>query len=276
MDVTLVQIAAFVSSIGTFCASRVMNAEAKRTLDQIANLSSIPDVPIGVASAMVPNPNAKSRLVLLRGVVLPLSSVDNLGDAASPSQTSDDNALVSDTTHGLEAVVIVSQTKHIYNGGCSRPQIKLISDSRKQVPFIIAKELSKSCNEYVFVNWKGREDRIPLEQVNYSKKELLNLSHREHDLTVEEVNEEKALPQGTVVTALGYLNSDKGIPTIEPSELHSFFLTTKSKEQMIEELSNQVEEISFQERMCAGISACLVGLLIGTFIGIPCKRIHYY
>ncbi|KAH9613567.1 hypothetical protein KSS87_006322, partial [Heliosperma pusillum] len=93
--------------------------------------------------------------------------------------------------------------------------------------------------------------------------------------TIEEVTEEKALSQGTVVTAIGFLNSDEGIPTIEPSETLPFFVTTKSKEQMIEELSNQIKNESFTERLHIGMSACLVGIFIGTFIGIPCKRLHY-
>ncbi|KAH9622900.1 hypothetical protein KSS87_014998 [Heliosperma pusillum] len=211
------------TSLGFYLASRKVKARVEQSVvDSIATLSSIPDVSIGVASAMLPDPDTK-RLVWLRGVVLPFSSVDNLGDAASP---------LSDNISGLEAVVFVSRTQ-------------------------------------------GREDRIPLEQVNYSKKELLNLSHRADELTIEEVTEEKALSQGTVVTAIGFLNSDKGIPTIEPSETLPFFVTTKSKEQMIEELSNQIKKESFTERLHIGMSACLVGIFIGTFIGIACKRLHY-
>ncbi|KAH9612329.1 hypothetical protein KSS87_023910 [Heliosperma pusillum] len=182
MELNIVQITALLSSLGFYHASRMVKAKVEQSVDSIATLSSIPDVSIGVASAMLPDPDTK-RLVWLRGVVLPFSSVDNVGDAASP---------LSDIISGLEAVVFVSRTQFI----------------------------SRSS-------------------------------------------------QGTVVTAIGFLNSDEGIPTIEPSETLPFFVTTKSKEQMIEELSNQIKNESFTERLHIGMSACLVGIFIGTFIGIP-------
>ncbi|XP_074266369.1 E3 ubiquitin-protein ligase SPL2-like [Silene latifolia] len=217
---------ALFASIGSYCASRWMKTRMQQAHDKVDMLRSIPDVPIGVASAMLPDPDTK-RLVWLRGVILPLSSVDNLGDA-------DDNnkALVLNNTADLKAVVIVDRTWHIYKKKATRmirgisktTNANLISDSKKQVPFIIARQISKPCNEYVFVNWDGNEDLVPLKQVSCTRKQLLNLSQLDSELTVEEEREEKALSQGTVVTALGLLSSDKGIPTIEPSEEHPFFV----------------------------------------------------
>ncbi|XP_074290365.1 E3 ubiquitin-protein ligase SPL2-like [Silene latifolia] len=281
MRVAPIEVVALLSSVGCYYASSRMRARKEEAHDEVAMLRSIPDLPIGVASVMLPNPDTK-RLVWLRGVILPLSSVDDLCDNSDDESSSStvDTALVSDNTTDLKPVVLVDRTWHICKrtgteiiGGTSKmTKTKLISESKKQVPFIMARQIPKPCNEYVFVNWDGNEDLVPLKQVSCSRKQLLNLSQLDSELTVEEEREEKALSQGTVVTALGLLSSDKGILTIEPSEAHPFFLTTTSKEQMIEELLDDIETtLSHKERLYREMSFAFAGFLFGVSLILRTK-----
>ncbi|XP_021864171.1 E3 ubiquitin-protein ligase SPL2-like [Spinacia oleracea] len=256
----MLTLSAISSAALAFWASE-QKAKIKETNAMVDTLNATFEYPMSCLGSLLtslPHQDVK-KLVFIRGVILP-TSFANIGglDKVSSSSSSSPNQGVGSAINilrspktGQHAVVVEKTTTHVYNEtstnlmGDNKKQegTKIVSKARKQVPFIIADHISVPCNEYVVINLEGADVEVPLQKVSYDKKHIFTHNHNGRELQVDEVTEEEILPVGTVVTAVGIFSSENGIPTIKPFQDLPYFLTSKTKNEMIAEVSAKFKNL---------------------------------
>ncbi|KAL5579560.1 hypothetical protein UlMin_012002 [Ulmus minor] len=193
-------------------------------------------------------------LVIVRGTVEAKSAIDGNWKSLKP------NVLVSQES-GDKGVIVQRTQTCIYNewkgffGWTSdlrtifaRSWREQESTSLRTVPFILVEGGRWPHTDYVVVNMDGSRHPLPLTTV-YHQLQPVNASPYTflqalfgHEYPVGLLDEEKILPLGKDVTAVGVCSFKNGIPEIKSCKDLPYFLTDMSKEQMVVDLafSNKV------------------------------------
>ncbi|KAL5583647.1 hypothetical protein UlMin_016089 [Ulmus minor] len=193
-------------------------------------------------------------LVIVRGTVEAKSAIDGNWKSLKP------NVLVSQES-GDKGVIVQRTQTCIYNewkgffGWTSdlrtifaRSWREQESTSLRTVPFILVEGGRWPHTDYVVVNMDGSRHPLPLTTV-YHQLQPVNASPYTflqalfgHEYPVGLLDEEKILPLGKDVTAVGVCSFKNGVPEIKSCKDLPYFLTDMSKEQMVVDLafSNKV------------------------------------
>lgn len=117
------------------------------------------------------------------------------------------------------------------------------STSLRKVPFVLIDVGWRPSTEYVVVNMDGSRHPLPLTTV-YHKLQPINASPYTflqalfgHEYPVGLLDEEKILPVGKDVTAVGLVSLNNGVAEIKSCKDLPYFLSDLSKDQMIVDLS---------------------------------------
>ncbi|GAA0173397.1 ubiquitin-protein ligase [Lithospermum erythrorhizon] len=184
------------------------------------------------------------KLVIVRGVVDSKSSVN--GDWRSTVLVGHESG---------EKGVILQRTQtciyHEWKGffGWSQELRSLLtrkqpkSSSMRMVPFVLADAGSWPHSKYVIVNMDGSRHPLPLVTVYHHFQPVSATPYTflqalfGHQYPVGLVDEEKILPLGKEITAVGFCTLKSGTPEIKSSKDLPYFLSDLSKDQMILDLA---------------------------------------
>nr|XP_043624706.1 E3 ubiquitin-protein ligase SPL2 [Erigeron canadensis] len=182
--------------------------------------------------------SADNKLVIVRGVVEPTSAA----------------TLLSHVTN--EAAVIVQRTQLcIYNQwrgffGWNTDFMSLVArhwkeqeaSSLRTVPFILVDGVKQPKCDYLTVNLDGSTHSLPLTTVYHNLQPVHASAYTffqaffGHEYPVGVVDEEKILPVGKEITAVGLVRLKDGNPEVMASKDLPFFLSHMSKDEMVAEL----------------------------------------
>ncbi|XP_021719952.1 E3 ubiquitin-protein ligase SPL2-like [Chenopodium quinoa] len=276
-----------ISSAALAYFASLEKAKTQQAYDTVETLRGIPEYHVSGLQTLIsslPHHDIK-KIVFLRGVVLPSSLVKNLtsgGDASDTAQGVPESSveiLHSPKTHQQQAVVVERSIIHGYYersnflGFINKKQEgkKVVSKARKQVPFIIAENtnhtISILSSKYVVINLEDTDVQIPLQKVSSDKREIFTHSDNNgFKLQVDEITEENILPVGDVISAVGIFSLENGVPNIKPYKGLPYFLTSKSKEELVAELSAQLENATDWSETLSNWSVGLAGFAIGALL----------
>ncbi|XP_019196882.1 PREDICTED: E3 ubiquitin-protein ligase SPL2 isoform X2 [Ipomoea nil] len=195
------------------------------------------------------NQSDEGKLVIVRGTVEAKSAVE--GDWKSLRN----DVLVAHDS-GEKAVIVQRTQTCIYNewkgfmGWTSdlrslfpRSWREQESSSKRMVPFVIVEAGRWPRSEYVNVNMDGSSHPLPLETV-YHHLQPVNATSITflqaifgHQYPVGLLHEEKILPLGKDITAVGICSSIRGTPEIKSCNFLPYFLSEMTKDQMIVDLA---------------------------------------
>ncbi|XP_074288571.1 E3 ubiquitin-protein ligase SPL2-like isoform X1 [Silene latifolia] len=221
------------------------------------------------------NGGGGERLVVVRGVIESKSAIKGSCKSFWP------DILVSKQS-GYRAVVIQSSQKFLFNERYPNSKEVVASALRDQestltqaVPFVLVDSREQPLSDYVVVDLNGSKHPLPLTTV-YRKMLPMPTSpltcqqalrvHEEalrvHEYPVCMVDEEKVLPLGKDVTAVGVCSSKDGVTRIKSCEDLPYFLGEKTQDQMITDLSCK-SEILFMSGIIVGfVSIAVLGYVI--------------
>ncbi|XP_031118477.1 E3 ubiquitin-protein ligase SPL2-like [Ipomoea triloba] len=195
------------------------------------------------------NQSEDGKLVIVRGTVEARSAVE--GDWKSLRS----DILVAHDS-GERAVIVQRTQTCIYNewkgfmGWTSdlrslfpRSWREQESSSTRMVPFVIVEAGRWPRSEYVYVNMDGSSHPLPLETVHHHLQPVTATSLTflqalfGHQYPVGLLHEEKILPLGKDITAVGICSSIRGTPEIKSCNFLPYFLSEMTKDQMIVKLA---------------------------------------
>ncbi|XP_019425633.1 PREDICTED: E3 ubiquitin-protein ligase SPL2 [Lupinus angustifolius] len=214
------------------------------------------------------------KIVIVRGTVDAKSAVDGSWKALMPG------VLVSRES-GDKAVVIQRTQTCIYNewkglfGWTSdlraiftRSWRKQESTSLRKVPFVLIDVGRRPNSGYVVVNLDGSRHPLPLTTV-YHKLQPINASPYTflqalfgHEYPVGLLDEEKILPLGKDISAVGLCSLRNGIAEIKPSKDLPYFLSDLSKDQMIVDLSFKTTVLLWGGIVLGSMSVGILGYAV--------------
>ncbi|KAL5755566.1 hypothetical protein ACOSQ2_020312 [Xanthoceras sorbifolium] len=198
----------------------------------------------------------KDRLVVVRGQVEAKSAVDGKN---WKNLTNSNGVLVSPES-GDKAVIIQRTQTCIYNEwrgvfGWStdiraifgRSWTKRESTSLRTVPFVLVEGGWLPSPDYVIVNMDGSEHPLPLTTV-YHRLQPIDVSPHTflqaifgHECPVGVLDEEKVLPLGKNISAIGICDFKNGIPEIKACKDLPYFLTEMTKDQVEVDLADKTK-----------------------------------
>ncbi|XP_010542394.1 PREDICTED: E3 ubiquitin-protein ligase SPL2-like [Tarenaya hassleriana] len=210
------------------------------------------------------------RLVIVRGTVKPKFAVD--GGCKN-------NVLVSQET-GDRAVIIERTQTYVYSGWKSffqftsgpralfgRSLRKQEASSLRMVPFVIMEndQQPPSLPNFVVVNMDGSMQPLPLTTV-YNRLQPINASPFGFlqaflfpEYPVGLLDEEKILPPGKAITAVGICNFNNGVPEIKSCKDLPYFLSEMSKDKMILDLIFRTEVLFWSSVVMGCVSIGILG-----------------
>ncbi|KAL2336432.1 hypothetical protein Fmac_010878 [Flemingia macrophylla] len=189
------------------------------------------------------------QVVIVRGTVDAKSTVDGSWKALRPgvlvSRESGDKGVVLQRTQ----TCIYNEWKGLFGWTSdlraifARSWRQQESTSLRKVPFVLIDVGRRPNSEYVVVNMDGSRHPLPLTTV-YHKLQPINASPYTflqalfgHEYPVGLLDEEKILPLGKDITAVGLCSLKNGIAEIKSCKDLPYFLSDLSKDQMIVDLS---------------------------------------
>ncbi|KAK0597971.1 hypothetical protein LWI29_030356 [Acer saccharum] len=204
----------------------------------------------------------QDRLVIVRGQVEAKSAVDGKN---WKNLTNNNSVLVSPESSD-KAVIIQRTQTFIYNewrgvfGWCTdirsifgRSWTKRKSTSLRTVPFVLVEGGWLPSSHYAIVNMEGSEHPLPLTTV-YHRLQPIEVSPHTflqaifgHECPVGVLDEEKVLPLGKNISAIGICNFKNGIPEIKSCEDLPYFLTEMTKDQFSVHYHSVSSAIAFSE-----------------------------
>ncbi|XP_021903002.1 E3 ubiquitin-protein ligase SPL2 [Carica papaya] len=213
-----------------------------------------------------------STLVIVRGTVEAKSAVDG-----SWKGLRHNNVLVSQES-GDKAVVIQRTQTYIYNewkgffGWTSdlraifgRSWGKQESASSRMVPFVLVEDGRWPQSDYVIVNTEGSLHPLPLTTV-YHQLQPVNASPYTflqalfgHEYPVGLLNEEKILPLGKDISAVGICSFKNGIPEIMSCKDLPYFLSDLTKDQMLLDLAFRTKILFWSGIILGSLSISILG-----------------
>lgn len=213
-------------------------------------------------------------LVVVRGTVEAKSAIDGNWKSLRP------NVLVSHES-GEKGVILQRTQTCIYNewrgffGWTSdirtlfaRSWKEKESTSLRTVPFILVEGGRWPQSDYVIVNMDGSRHPLPLTTV-YHQLQPVNASPYTflqalfgHDYPVGLLDEEKLLPLGKEITAVGICSLKNGIPEIKSCKDLPYFLSEMSKDQMVVDLAFKSKVLFWSGVILGSVSIGVLGYAV--------------
>ncbi|KAE8696378.1 putative leucine-rich repeat receptor-like protein kinase [Hibiscus syriacus] len=215
---------------------------------------------------------ADEPIVVIRGAVEARSSADGRSLKGLKN-----NALVSQES-GDKAVIIERTQTYIYHewrglfGWTSdlraiigRSWNKKESTSMRTVPFILIDGGQWPLSDFVIVNMDGSKHPLPLTTV-YHQLHPINASPYTflqalfgHEYPVGLLDEEKILPLGKEISAVGICLLNNGMPEIKACKDLPFFLTEMTKDQMLLDLAFKSKILFWSGIVLGSLSIGILG-----------------
>ncbi|ERN11262.1 hypothetical protein AMTRI_Chr04g242890 [Amborella trichopoda] len=211
------------------------------------------------------------KLVVVRGQVQAKSTVD--GNSKVPLFSQDS---------GEKAVVILSTQTCLYNEWrgifgwnfdwralLGRSLKEQLTTSFRMVPFVLVEDGNWLCSDYVIVNLENSRHSLPLTTVYHQLRPIQATPFTflqaifGHGYPVGILDEEKILPPGKEITAVGHCNLQCGVPEIRSCEWLPYFLSDLTKDQLVADLALQTRFLFWGGILLSTLS---VGILSYSFI----------
>ncbi|XP_056162745.1 E3 ubiquitin-protein ligase SPL2-like [Syzygium oleosum] len=210
---------------------------------RVSDLRSVLDVEGGSDSS---SRSEREVLVIVRGSVMAKWAVEganwySLWENVLFTRISSDRAVIIQRTQ----TCIYNEWKRIFGWTwdllaiLSRSLRERKSSSLRTVPFVLINGSQMPVDNYVVVNMDGSKHHLPLTTV-YQQLQPINASPYTflqalfgHEYPVGLLDEEKILPIGKYVSAVGHCFLKNGIPEIKPCNDLPYFLTELTKDQMV-------------------------------------------
>ncbi|MED6149077.1 hypothetical protein PIB30_059076 [Stylosanthes scabra] len=240
----------------------------------LRKLRRAPSVSVSDLRSVLSDSDANSddgRIVVVRGTVETKAAVDGSWKSLRPctlvSRESGDKAVVLQITQtciynewkGLFGWT--SDLRAIFARSWRQPESKFL----RKVPFVLVDVGRQPSAEYVVVNLDGSKHPLPLTTV-YHKLQPINASPYTflqalfgHEYPVGLLEEEKILPVGKDITAVGLCNLRNGIPEIKSCKDLPYFLSELSKDQMIVDLSFKTKVLFWGGIVLGSVSIGILG-----------------
>lgn len=215
--------------------------------------------------------SADGRIVIVRGTVDAKSTVDGTWKTLRPavlvSRESGDRGVVLQRTQ----TCIYNEWKGLFGWTSdlraifARSWRQQESTSLRKVPFVLIDVGRQPNTEYVVVNLDGSRHPLPLTTV-YHKLQPINASPYTflqalfgHEYPVGLLDEEKILPLGKDITAVGLCSLKNGIAEIKSCKDLPYFLSDLSKDQMIVDLSFKTKILFWGGIALGSVSVVILG-----------------
>ncbi|KAE8728612.1 putative leucine-rich repeat receptor-like protein kinase [Hibiscus syriacus] len=215
---------------------------------------------------------AEEPIVVIRGAIEARSAADGRSLKGHKN-----NALVSQES-GDKAVIIERTQTYIYHewrglfGWTSdlraiigRSWNKKESISMRTVPFILIDGGQWPQSDFVIVNMDGSKHPLPLTTV-YHQLHPINASPYTflqalfgHEYPVGLLDEEKILPLGKEISAVGICRLNNGVPEIKSCKDLPFFLTEMTKDQMLLDLAFKSKILFWSGIVLGSLSIGILG-----------------
>ncbi|XP_059456911.1 E3 ubiquitin-protein ligase SPL2 [Corylus avellana] len=234
---------------------------------EVSDLRSI--LPVEDSSSG-PSQQSDQMIVVVRGTVEAKSAVDLNWKSFKP------NVLVSQES-GDKAVIVQRTQTCIYNewkgffGWTSdlraifaRSWREQESTSLRTVPFVLVEGYGWQHSDFVVVNMDGSRHPLPLTTI-YHQLQPISASPYTflqalfgHEYPVGLLDEEKILPLGKDITAVGVFSFKNGIPEIKSCKDLPYFLSDMTKDQMIIDLAFRSKVLLWS---CIALGSLSIGVL---------------
>ncbi|XP_059642448.1 E3 ubiquitin-protein ligase SPL2-like [Cornus florida] len=215
------------------------------------------------------------KLLIVRGTVEAKSAVDGNWKGLKPP-----NVLASHES-GDRGVVLQRTQTCIYNewrgffGWTSdlrslfaRSWKEQESTSLRTVPFVLVESGRWPKSDYIIVNMDGSRHQLPLTTV-YHQLQPVNASPYTflqalfgHEYPVGLLDEEKILPLGKDITAVGICSLKEGIAEIKSCKDLPYFLSEMSKDQMVVELAFRTKVLLWSGIVLGALSVGILGYAV--------------
>ncbi|KAL9274223.1 E3 ubiquitin-protein ligase SPL2-like protein [Drosera capensis] len=219
---------------------------------------------------------AAAKLVVVRGAVEAKSAVDG---SWKKSLWPD---VLGSKESSAKAVVIQRTQSCIYNewrglfgwtpdlrGVLARSFKEQESSSTRMVPFILTDSNSEQpLLEYVVVNLDGSRHPMPLTTVYHHMQPISASPYTVlqalfgHDYPIGLLDEEKILPLGKEVTAVGFCYTKNGILEIKSSRDLPYFLSELTQDQIVIELSYKTKILLWSGLIFGSLAVCILGFSV--------------
>ncbi|XP_020232197.1 E3 ubiquitin-protein ligase SPL2 [Cajanus cajan] len=220
------------------------------TSTALRKLRHAPSLSVSDLRSLLADSNSHDgQIVIARGTVDAKSAVDGSWKTLRPgvlvSRESGDKGVILQRTQ----TCIYNEWKGLFGWTSdlraifARSWRQQESTSLRKVPFVLIDIGQRPNSEYVVVNMDGSRHPLPLTTV-YHKLQPINASPYTflqalfgHEYPVGLLDEEKILPLGKDITAVGVCSLKNGIAEIKSCKDLPYFLSDLSKDQMIVDLS---------------------------------------
>ncbi|PON35686.1 Mitochondrial ubiquitin ligase activator of NFKB [Parasponia andersonii] len=219
-------------------------------------------------------PQPDGKILIVRGTVEAKSAIDGNWKSLRP------NVLVSKES-GDKAVVLQRTQTCIYNewkgflGWTSdlrsifaRSWREQESTSLRTVPFVLVEGGKWPHSDFVVVNLDGSRHPLPLTTV-YHQLQPVSASPYTflqalfgHEFPVGLLDEEKILPLGKDITAVGVCSLKDGVPEIKYCKNLPYFLTEMTKDQMVVELAFGTKVLLLSGIVLGSLSVGILGYAV--------------
>ncbi|KAG4950754.1 hypothetical protein JHK85_044621 [Glycine max] len=212
------------------------------TSASLRKLRRAPSISVSDLRSLLAEPPSDAdagEIVIIRGTVDAKSAVDGTWKTLKPgvlvSRESGDKGVILQRTQTQPVAMIMML--------CDSIIVALFVAVNYSVPFVLIDVGRRPNAEYVVVNMDGSRHSLPLTTV-YHKLQPINASPYTflqalfgHEYPVGLLDEEKILPLGKDITAVGHCSLKNGIAEIKSCKDIPYFLSDLSKDQMIVDLS---------------------------------------
>ncbi|CAK8560448.1 unnamed protein product [Lathyrus sativus] len=219
------------------------------------------------------NNSGDGKIVIVRGTVDAKSAVDGSWKALWPgvliSRESGDKGVVLQRTQ----TCIYSEWKGLFGWTSdlrtlfARSRRPRESTSLRKVPFVLIDVGQQSNTEYVVVSMDGSTHPLPLTTVYHNLQPInppytLLQAFFGHEYPVGLLDEEKILPLGKDINAVGLCSLRNGIAEIKSCEDLPYFLSDLSKNQMVVELSFKTRVLFWSGILLGSMSVGIIGYAV--------------
>ncbi|XP_022992269.1 E3 ubiquitin-protein ligase SPL2 [Cucurbita maxima] len=211
------------------------------------------------------------KLVVVRGTVEARSSVEGNWKSVQPnvliSQESGDRAVIIQRTQ----MCIFNEWKGFFGWTSDLRAIfgrtfrKQESTSFRTVPFVLVDEGHSPYSDFVVVNMDGSRHPLPLTTVYHQLQPVSATPYTflqalfGHEYPVGVLDEEKILPLGKNISAVGICSFKNGVPVIKSCKDFPHFLCEMTKDQMILDLVFKTKFLFWSSVVLGSLSVGVLG-----------------
>ncbi|CAK7356523.1 unnamed protein product [Dovyalis caffra] len=272
---------------GAILGAALAYAAVRSILNYAANSKSLakirksPTVSVSDLRSLLQNhdqdhQDQEHNIVIVRGHVEAKSAVDGTWKKSSRPP----NVLLSHES--ADKAVILQRTQTcIYNEwkgflGWTSELRALFGRSLKEqettllrtVPFILVEGGQWPQSDYVIVNMDGSRHPLPLTTVYHQLQPIVASRYTfiqalfGHEYPVGVLHEEKILPLGKCISAVGFCNSKNGIPEIKSCKDLPYFLADMTKDQMVADLAFKAKILLWSGIVLGSLSIGVLGFAV--------------